>query len=99
VFAEPPANPQAKDVVAIAGQAGLDTAAFEKCLNSPLPKERVTAEIAEGRKGQVNGTPTLFINGKRLPRLNDFSPTVEREAKRLGLPPLPPPPTAAAGAH
>jgi protein-disulfide isomerase/uncharacterized membrane protein len=98
VFAEPPANPQAKDVSAIAGQAGLDTAAFEACMASALPKERVAADVAEGKKGQVQGTPTLFINGKRLPRLNDFTATVDREAKRLGLPPVRPP-SAATGGH
>jgi protein-disulfide isomerase/uncharacterized membrane protein len=98
VFANTLANPQPKDVVALATSVGLDAAAFETCLASPQAKDRVAAEIAEGHKGRVEGTPTLFINGKRLPRLNDFTQTVDREAKRLGLPPLPSP-AAPAAAH
>jgi len=39
----------------------------------------------------VSGTPTLFINGKRLPRVEYFLQTVEKESSRLGLPPLPKP--------
>ena len=47
--------------------------------------------IAEGKASGVGGTPTLFVNGKRLPRINDFTQTVEKEAQKLGLPPLPAP--------
>jgi hypothetical protein len=39
----------------------------------------------------VDATPTLFVNGKRLPRINDFTQTVEKEMQKLGLPPLPQP--------
>jgi protein-disulfide isomerase len=49
----------------------------------------VSAEIAEAHAAGVNATPTLFINGKRLPRVNDFLTAVDKEAARLGLPPLP----------
>jgi protein-disulfide isomerase/uncharacterized membrane protein len=86
--------PQPADVVRIAAEAGLDTAAMEKCLASSSARDRLAAEVAEGKKVGVNGTPTLLINGKRLPRLNDFAATVDKEAARLGLPPLPSPPHA-----
>jgi hypothetical protein len=36
----------------------------------------------------VASTPTLFINGKKLPRINDFVATVDREAQAKGFPPL-----------
>jgi hypothetical protein len=39
----------------------------------------------------VNSTPTVFINGKKLPRVNDFLIMLDKEGARLGLPPLPPP--------
>jgi protein-disulfide isomerase/uncharacterized membrane protein len=91
VFSNPPTNPQASDVVGIARQAGLDATALEACLNNPATRQRLGAEIAEGAGAGVQGTPTLFINGKKLPRLNDFVQTVEREAGKMGLPPLPAP--------
>jgi protein-disulfide isomerase/uncharacterized membrane protein len=95
VFGAPPKGPQASDVVNIAKEAGLDAAAFEACLNAPTTKARLEAEIAEGQKAKVDATPTLFINGKKLPRTNDFLQTVESEAARLGLPPL----AGAGGGH
>jgi protein-disulfide isomerase len=54
-------------------------------------KERLAAQIEEAREGGVSATPTLFINGKRLPRINDFVATVDKEAGRLRLPPMPKP--------
>jgi serine/threonine-protein kinase len=95
VFSSPPANPQTADVVNIAREAGLDAGAMESCLQSSGTRQRLSAEIAEAGQSKVDSTPTLFINGKKLPRLNDFLQTVEREASRMGLPPLPPPGAAA----
>jgi protein-disulfide isomerase/uncharacterized membrane protein len=98
VFSAPPTNPQVSDVVSMAREAGLDAGALEACVNNPATRQRLGAEIAEGVQAQVQGTPTLYINGKRLPRLNDFVPTVDREAAKMGLPPLPPP-TGGAPSH
>src|SRR6185503_8987903 len=95
VFGSPPKAPQASDVVALAKESGLDVAVFESCLNATGTRDRLTAEIAEGQKARVDATPTLFINGKKLPRTNDFLQTVESEAARLGLPPM----NAGAGGH
>jgi protein-disulfide isomerase/uncharacterized membrane protein len=96
VFAAQPQlrNPQPADALRLATEAGLDPGAMEKCIASAATKQRLSAEIAEGQTGGVNGTPTLFVNGKRLPRLEDFNATVAKESQRLGLPPLPPPPQA-----
>jgi protein-disulfide isomerase/uncharacterized membrane protein len=91
VFSSPPDKPQAKDVIRLASEAGLDGAALESCVSSRPIRERLAAEIEEAREAGVQGTPTLFINGKRLPRLNDFIATVDKEAARLGLPPMPKP--------
>ena len=88
-FGTPLASPSKADVVRLAGEAGLDGAALQACLDSPRIKEKLAAEIAEGRSSGVDATPTLFVNGKRLPRINDFTQTVEKEAQKLGLPPLP----------
>jgi protein-disulfide isomerase len=53
--------------------------------------ERLKLDIAEGKEAGLTGTPTLFVNGKRLPRVEYFLQAVEKESSRLGLPPLPKP--------
>jgi protein-disulfide isomerase/uncharacterized membrane protein len=91
VFASPPSSPSAKDVTRLAGEASLDAAAFEGCLTAAKTRERLAAEVAEAHGAGVDGTPTVFINGRRLPRINDFIQMVDKESARLGLPPLRPP--------
>jgi protein-disulfide isomerase/uncharacterized membrane protein len=89
VFSAELQKPEAKDVIQLATDAGLDAAAMQACLSSGRMKDRLAAQIEEGREGGVSGTPTLFINGKRLPRINDFVATVEKESVRLGLGAMP----------
>ena len=36
----------------------------------------------------INATPTLYVNGKKLPRINDFVPVVDKEARKKGFAPL-----------
>lgn len=91
VYSAPPPAPSAKDVGRLAGEAGLDAAALEACLGSAKTRERLQAQIAEAETAGVTATPTLFINGRRLPRINDFVQMVDKESARLGLPPLKPP--------
>lgn len=88
VFSSDLKNPQAADVVRLAGEAGLNAAAMESCLSDPRTRQQLSAEVQEAKKVGVNATPTLFINGKKLPRINDFLQTVEKEGQRKGLPPL-----------
>jgi 2-hydroxychromene-2-carboxylate isomerase len=88
VYANPLVNPGPADIQRIATEAGLDTAALDACLKSSRPRDALLSQLAEAQTGGVSGTPTLFVNGKRLPRLNDFTQTVDKEAARLGLPPL-----------
>ncbi len=82
-------NPQPADVVRVAGEAGLNTSAMTGCLDDPKTKEALDAQIAEGNKLEVNSTPTVYINGKKLPRINDFVAVVDKEARKKGFPPLP----------
>jgi protein-disulfide isomerase len=91
VFASQLEKPEMKDVLQLATEAGLDGAAMQSCLASGRMKEKLAAQVEEAREGGVSATPTLFINGKRLPRINDFVATVDKEAGRLGLPPMPKP--------
>jgi protein-disulfide isomerase/uncharacterized membrane protein len=89
IFGQPPTDAPKMDLAKLAADAGLDAAAFVSCVESPRTHERLAAEIAEAKSSGVDATPTLFVNGKRLPRINDFTQTVEKEAAKLGLPPLP----------
>ena len=48
----------------IAKDLNLDTTAFNECLNSGSKKSKVKADIKEGKKRQVNATPSFFVNGE-----------------------------------
>jgi protein-disulfide isomerase/uncharacterized membrane protein len=90
VFSTDLKNPQTADVVRLAGEAGLNAAALEGCLDDPKTKADLAAQIAEGNRLGITATPTLYINGKKLPRINDFVPVVDKEARKKGFPPLSP---------
>lgn len=49
----------------IAGSLRLDTTAFDRCLGSGKYRALVAGQHADGLKLKIEGTPTLFINGKR----------------------------------
>lgn len=49
-----------------AGQAGLKTDVFKSCMTSPEATAAVDASIANGKLMDVNSTPTLFVNGRRI---------------------------------
>ncbi len=83
-------NPQPADVVRLAGEAGLNAAAVEGCLDDPKTKADLAAQIAEGNRLGVNSTPTVYVNGKKLPRINDFVAVVDKEARKKGFKPLAP---------
>jgi protein-disulfide isomerase len=72
-------------------EAGLNGAALEGCVADPRTKERLTAQIEEAHRLGVQATPTVFVDGKKVPRLNDLVQVLDKEAQRKGLPPLPPP--------
>lgn len=54
-------------LVAMAQQAGLDTAAWSTCRADPAVTAAVQQELKDGQARGVNGTPMLFVNGTRLP--------------------------------
>ncbi len=86
IFSQPPANPGNEDVVRLATEAGLDGNAMRQCLSSPGARAKLDRDIAEGRRLEVNATPTVFVNGKRLEQIGGFLKAIESESKRLGLP-------------
>lgn len=49
-----------------AGRLGLSTDAFKACMAAPESAAAVNASIANGRLLEVQSTPTLFVNGRRM---------------------------------
>jgi len=59
-------NQTALDVDSLKGYAaslGLDTAAFNECLDSDKYTEEVGKDLQDGQAAGVQGTPSFFING------------------------------------
>jgi protein-disulfide isomerase/uncharacterized membrane protein len=90
VFSTELRNPQPADVVRLAGEAGLNAAALEGCLDDPKTKADLAAQIEEATRLGIDSTPTVYVNGKKLPRINDFVAVVDKEARKKGFPPLGP---------
>jgi protein-disulfide isomerase len=74
--------------VRLAGEAGLNATAVEGCLQDPKTKQALEVQIAEGNRLEVHATPTVYVDGKKLPRINDFVAVVDKEAQKKGFPPL-----------
>jgi len=63
------ANQRALDLESLkkyAQDIGLDVAQFEKDLTAPDVQKQIDEEVNLGKASQVTGTPTLFIDGKRV---------------------------------
>jgi protein-disulfide isomerase/uncharacterized membrane protein len=88
VFGTDLKNPTGDDVTKVAAAAGLNVEAFSACLTDPRTRQKLDGEIAEAKRVGVQATPTLFINGRKLPRIQDFVPMVDKEAQKKGLPPM-----------
>ncbi len=54
------------DYIALASELGLNRAVFEKCVKDRKYKDEVTKDYEDGVKAGVDGTPALFINGKKV---------------------------------
>lgn len=73
------------DFKRFAGQLKLDASRFATCLDSGRHVGAVAADIQEGTRLGITGTPTFFINGRlvvgALP-LETFQRLIERELRR-----------------
>jgi protein-disulfide isomerase len=90
VFAAEIQSAQPADVVRFAGEAGLNVAAIQGCMDDPKTRATLDAQVAEGNRLGVTSTPTVYIDGKKVPRINDFVAIVDKEARKKGFPPLTP---------
>ncbi|MFQ5484041.1 MAG: DsbA family protein, partial [Desulfobacterales bacterium] len=55
-----------KKIRDIAVELGLDMVKFDEKMKDPLIQERISQDLWIGNSAGVRGTPTVFINGKRL---------------------------------
>ena len=65
---------------------GFDQAEFEKRMSDPKIAAMIRQDLQDGAKAGVRGTPTIFINGRRLKNrsLQGFQAAIDRELQRLG---------------
>jgi protein-disulfide isomerase len=54
------------------GQKTLDVLQLGTCLDTKATVGEVDKTIAEGRALEIGGTPTLFVNGRRIPNVVDW---------------------------
>ena len=54
-----------EDLVAYAGELGLDETRLIREVTSSVYAPRIREDFKSGVRGGVNGTPTFFINGER----------------------------------
>jgi protein-disulfide isomerase len=63
---------QRSDLVGYAKELGLDLARFERDLDSDHTKQLIAAEVAEGNRLGITGTPTYVVNGRRYTGTRPF---------------------------
>jgi protein-disulfide isomerase len=61
-----------EDLEKYAEEIGLDMGKFKKALDDETYKKQVDEEMALGKQAFVGGTPTMFVNGKRVPNPTDM---------------------------
>jgi protein-disulfide isomerase len=50
----------------------IDTLQLTGCMDSKETDKEVTAEVAKAQELEINGTPTIFVNGRRVPNSVDW---------------------------
>ena len=70
-------------VEAIAQEIGLNMEQFNKDLKDPAIASLIDRDINNGREANVQGTPTIFVNGKLLNQrgLQGFQQAIEAKLK------------------
>lgn len=84
LFATAQLNSQA--ITAIATGLGLDMARFNSDMQSPVVRQKLTKDMVDAQKAGVTGTPTVYINGRKLKQrsLPGFQALIDEELKKAG---------------
>jgi protein-disulfide isomerase len=69
----------------IAKEIGLDTEKLNTDAKDPAIQNLITRDVNNGRQAGVRGTPTIFVNGKRLNNrsLAGFQQAIEAELRKM----------------
>jgi len=72
-------------IAATAVKLGLDMEKFSRDLNSPAIKQQINKDLRDAQEAGVTGTPTIFINGKKLKNrsMQGFQTMIADELKNL----------------
>lgn len=84
IFANPRALTEA-NLMAWAQQMGLDTRRFARELTARTYRAAVQREVREGIEAGVQGTPTVFLNGRLYRgqlKMEELKPAIEAQLKR-----------------
>lgn len=74
------------NILAWAKEFGLDIPKFTAALDAPATAQAVDRDLAEGQRIGVEGTPTLFINGKKYQGALDPASLLPVLARELSAP-------------
>ncbi len=75
------------DLKTYAQQIGLNTTAFNQCLDSGIAASAVKADFNEGIAEGVRATPTFFINGRKIEGVvpfDEFKTVIDQELAAAG---------------
>lgn len=77
-------TPSTEYFIKYAKDLDLDISKFQADMNDLKRMETIAIDLEDGKKLGVNGTPTIFINGKKLEKLdpNSFKDMIEIEMKK-----------------
>ena len=69
----------------IARNLGLYSEEFEKMMKNPKILAKIQQDILDGRQAGVTGTPTVFVNGRRLRdwSLNGLQMLIDKVFKKM----------------
>jgi protein-disulfide isomerase len=68
----------------IARNFGLNVEEFEKEMKNPKIAAKIQEDIIDGREAGITGTPTIFVNGRRLKdfSLNGLQMLIDKELEK-----------------
>lgn len=77
-------NLSGEKIIDLAGELKLDMEKFRKDMKSDKINKMLQTDVRDARRANVTGTPTVFINGRRLKRRNmaAFSKLIDDELKK-----------------